>query len=86
MDPLSLLWLFFVLSSLQPVAQRQWLLARRRVALAAMSKVSKDRNATVITLIHRQESMSLFGSRWCATSTSTTQPTFPARPRKGASR
>jgi ClpP class serine protease len=58
MDPLSLLWLFFILSSLQPVAQRQWLLARRRVALAAMSK---DRNATVITLIHRQESMSLFG-------------------------
>jgi ClpP class serine protease len=58
MDPLSLLWLFFILSSLQPVAQRQWLLGRRRVALAAMSK---ERNATVITLIHRQESMSLFG-------------------------
>src|SRR4051794_5711231 len=58
MDPLSLLWLFFILSSLQPVAQRQWLLGRRRVALAAMSK---ERSATVITLIHRQESMSLFG-------------------------
>ena len=58
MDPLSLLWFFFILSSLQPVAQRQRLLARRRVALAAMSK---DRSATVITLIHRQESMSLFG-------------------------
>jgi ClpP class serine protease len=58
MDPLSLLWLFFILSSLQPVAQRQWLLARRRTALAAMSRARK---ATVITLIHRQESMSLFG-------------------------
>jgi ClpP class serine protease len=57
-DPLSLLWLFFILSSLQPVAQRQWLLARRRTALAAMSRARK---ATVITLIHRQESMSLFG-------------------------
>jgi ClpP class serine protease len=58
MDPLSLLWLFFILSSLQPVAQRQWLLARRRTALAALSRARK---ATVITLIHRQESMSLFG-------------------------
>jgi ClpP class serine protease len=58
MDPLSLLWLFFILSSLQPAAQRQWLIARRRSALAT---ISRKRNATVITLIHRQESLSLFG-------------------------
>src|SRR3954471_21629759 len=58
MDPLSLLWLFFIASSLQPAAQRQWLIARRRTALAT---ISRKREATVITLIHRQESMSLFG-------------------------
>jgi len=58
MDPLSLLWLFFILSSLQPAAQRQWLIARRRSALAT---ISRKRSATVITLIHRQESLSLFG-------------------------
>ena len=58
MDPLSLLWLFFILSSLQPAAQRQWLIARRRTALAT---ISRKRSATVITLIHRQESLSLFG-------------------------
>ena len=27
MDPLSLLWLFFILASLQPALQRQYLLA-----------------------------------------------------------
>src|SRR3954447_22597202 len=58
MDPLSLLWLFFVLASLQPALQRQTLMARRRHALAA---ISRRREVTVITLIHRQESMSLFG-------------------------
>jgi ClpP class serine protease len=58
MDPLSLLWLFFILSSLQPALQRQWLILQRRSALAA---ISRKRAATVITLIHRQESLSLFG-------------------------
>jgi ClpP class serine protease len=57
-DPLSLLWLFFVLASLQPTVQRQLLLLQRRRALAA---ISRARGTTVITLIHRQESMSLFG-------------------------
>jgi ClpP class serine protease len=58
MDPLSLLWLFFILSSLQPAFQRQWLIMHRRTALAT---ISRKRRATVITLIHRQESLSLFG-------------------------
>jgi ClpP class serine protease len=58
MDPLSLLWLFFILSSLQPAFQRQFLLLQRRRALAV---ISRRRKATVITLIHRQESMSLLG-------------------------
>src|SRR3954452_7470774 len=58
MDPFSLLWLFFLLASLQPVFTRQWLLIQRREAL---SVVSRRREATVITLIHRQESLSLLG-------------------------
>jgi ClpP class serine protease len=58
MDPLSLLWLFFILASMQPAFQRQVLMARRRYALAA---ISRARGATVISLIHRQESMSFFG-------------------------
>jgi ClpP class serine protease len=57
-DPLSLLWLLFILASLQPAFQRQALMARRRYALAALSRT---RNATVISLIHRQEQMSLLG-------------------------
>ena len=57
-DPLSLLWLFFILASLQPALQRQVLAARRRQSLAALSR---KRNATVITLIHRQETVSLLG-------------------------
>jgi ClpP class serine protease len=58
MDPLSLLWLFFILASMQPAFQRQVLMARRRAAMAA---ISRQRDATVISLIHRQESMSFFG-------------------------
>ena len=58
MDPLSLLWLFFILASLQPAVQRQMMLLKRRRALAILSR---KRQGTVITLIHRQESMSLLG-------------------------
>jgi ClpP class serine protease len=55
---LELLWLFFILSSLQPLAQRQLLASSRRRLLA---KIAKKRDATVITLIHRQETFSFFG-------------------------
>ena len=58
MDPLSLLWLFFILASLQPALARQALLLQRRRAL---NDISKQRGATVITLIHRQETISLLG-------------------------
>jgi ClpP class serine protease len=57
-DPFSLLWFFFLLASLQPGFQRQMMLVSRRRALAV---ISRQRQVTVITLIHRQESMSLFG-------------------------
>src|SRR3954453_7109968 len=58
MDPLRLLWLFFIPASLQPAAQRQMMLLQRRRALATLSR---ERKATVITLIHRQEQISLLG-------------------------
>jgi ClpP class serine protease len=57
-DPLSLLWLFFILASLQPGVQRQMLMAQRRRALHV---IARRREATVITLIHRQEQLSLLG-------------------------
>jgi ClpP class serine protease len=58
MDLVNLLWLFFILASLQPALQRQLMIAMRRRALDALSR---KRRATIITLIHRQESMSLLG-------------------------
>ena len=57
-DPLSLLWLFFIFASLQPAVTRQVLFAKRRYALGL---ISRRRRATVITLIHRQESLNLLG-------------------------
>jgi ClpP class serine protease len=57
-DPLSLLWIFFILASLQPAMQRYFLLSQRRQRL---ERISRARQATVITLIHRQETMSLLG-------------------------
>ncbi|HEY2937735.1 MAG TPA: hypothetical protein VGJ25_14120 [Gaiellaceae bacterium] len=58
MNPLNLLWLFLVFVTLQPLVQRQLLLAQRRRALGRLSAL---RGATVITLIHRQETISLLG-------------------------
>ncbi|MDX6411152.1 MAG: hypothetical protein QOE91_668 [Gaiellaceae bacterium] len=54
----NLLWLWFVLASLQPVVQKQLLAAQRRRKLFVLSR---RRRATVITLIHRQETMSFLG-------------------------
>ena len=54
----DLIWIFFILSSLQPVVQKQLLAASRRRMLAL---IAKRRDATVITLIHRQETISLLG-------------------------
>ena len=54
----NLIWFFFLLASLQPVVQRG-LLAQARTRMLA--RISKRRGATVITLIHRQETISLLG-------------------------
>ena len=58
MDPLGLLWIFFILASLQPAVERFVLLMRRRRSL---EEIARARGATVITLIHRQETMSFLG-------------------------
>ena len=58
MDLLNILWIFLILSSLQPVVQRWFLeLARQR----ALSRLASERGSTVVTLIHRQETMSFLG-------------------------
>jgi ClpP class serine protease len=54
----NLIWIFFILSSLQPLVQRQLLVQARRRTL---SRIASRRDATVITLIHRQETLSLLG-------------------------
>ena len=58
MDPLSFLWILLILIVLQPALAR-WLIARAR--RRALERLSRQRNATVITLIHRQETISLLG-------------------------
>ena len=58
MTPLDLLWLFLILSSLQPLMQQRVLAARRT---HAMHTLEKRRGSRVITLIHRRESLSFLG-------------------------
>ena len=58
MSILDWLWLFFIISSLQPIIQRSLMALNRRRVLAI---IASKRDATVITLIHRQETMSLLG-------------------------
>ncbi|MDX6647317.1 MAG: hypothetical protein QOK40_3044, partial [Miltoncostaeaceae bacterium] len=58
MDPLGFFWILLFLLSFQPIIQRQAILAQRRRALA---RLAHDRGATVITLIHRQETMAFLG-------------------------
>jgi ClpP class serine protease len=57
-DLLSLLWLFFILSSLQPVVRQRWLESQR---IRAFRQLESGRKSRVIGLIHRQETMSFLG-------------------------
>jgi ClpP class serine protease len=58
MDFFSILWIFFIISSLQPVIRQKMLeMARRRM----FEELEKSRQSRVIALIHRQETMSLLG-------------------------
>jgi len=57
-DFFSLLWIFFIISSLQPVIRQKMLEAGR---LQLMERLERQRKSRVITLIHRQETLSLLG-------------------------
>ncbi|HTD69612.1 MAG TPA: ATP-dependent Clp protease proteolytic subunit [Gemmatimonadales bacterium] len=58
MTPSDLLWLFFVLSALQPVFRQRWLEASRQRVIA---RIERQRKSRVILLVHRQETMSILG-------------------------
>lgn len=58
MDFLSFFWLFFIISSLQPII-RQKMLEMERLKL--LERLERRRNSRVIVLIHRQETLSLLG-------------------------
>jgi ClpP class serine protease len=58
MSPVDLLWLYFVLSSLQPVLQQRMLASQRARALRAIEKRNHSR---AITLIHRREGLAFLG-------------------------
>ncbi len=58
MDMLSLFWLFFMLSALQPVLRQRMLEASRT---RLITRIEHARKSRVIMLVHRQETMSLLG-------------------------
>jgi len=55
---LDILWIFFIISTLQPVIQQRLLEASRQRLIA---KIERERGSRVILLVHRQETMSLLG-------------------------
>jgi len=55
---MDIFWIFFMLSTLQPVLQRRYLDAMRTRKIA---QIEKMRGSRVILLVHRQETMSLLG-------------------------
>jgi ClpP class serine protease len=57
-DFFSLLWIFFIISSLQPVIRQKMLEAAR---LRLFERLESQRKSRVISLIHRQETLSLLG-------------------------
>src|SRR5438477_7595635 len=58
MTPGDVIWLFFLLSALQPVLKQRLLEASRQRLIA---KIERQHNSRVILLVHRQESMSFLG-------------------------
>ncbi len=54
----SLIWIFFLLSALQPMMQRKALEFQRARKIAILQRKRKSR---VILMVHRQETMSLLG-------------------------
>jgi ClpP class serine protease len=58
MQPMDLLWVFLILSALQPVLRLKLLEYQRAVKMA---KLQKERGSKVILLVHREETMRLLG-------------------------
>ena len=54
----DVLWLFFLISALQPVLRQRLLESTR---LRVLHRFERDRGSRVIALVHRQETMSLLG-------------------------
>src|ERR687895_721792 len=55
---IDLLWLFLIISSLQPLIRQRWLEAQR---MRSFRKLEEQRKSRVIGMIHRQETMSFLG-------------------------
>jgi ClpP class serine protease len=55
---LDLFWLYFIVTSLQPVLMQRYLEASRRRLIA---EIERQRQSRVILLVHRQETMALLG-------------------------
>jgi ClpP class serine protease len=58
MDFSWLLWLFFISQLFIPLVQKQWLVAKRQRAIRDLERA---RGSRLITMIHRQETMSILG-------------------------
>lgn len=58
MDFINILWIFLIISSLQPIIRQRMLEAARRRSLRALEE---RRGSRAITLIHRQETLALLG-------------------------
>ncbi len=54
----SLIWIFFILSALQPMFQRRMLESMR---MRQIRRLERSRGSRVILLVHRQETMSFLG-------------------------
>ena len=52
------IWIFFLMSALQPVLKQRYLDASRQRLIA---RIERQRNSRVILLVHRQETMSFLG-------------------------
>jgi ClpP class serine protease len=55
---LNIFWLFFIISTLQPVIMQRYLEASRQ---RLIEKIERKRGSRVILLVHREETMSLLG-------------------------
>jgi ClpP class serine protease len=58
MSIFDLFWVFFIITSLQPIIRQRWLEAQR---VRAFRSLEQTRGSRVIGLIHRQETMSILG-------------------------